>query len=84
MAFDGIFGVVQHLTNVLFFFQQVFSEQNRENVVNKERCLTLEENIADLESNLKERNNEWENEKRKYVSEIKRLRSQVVNDPSCF
>jgi len=66
----------------------VFSEQNQENVGYKERCNTLEETIADLETNMKERSNEWEGDKRKYVAEIKRLRNQVqwniLGNPGCL
>lgn len=36
-----------------------------------------EETIADLQTKLKEKSDEWQNEKRKYVNEIKHLRHEV-------
>ncbi|KAK3742015.1 hypothetical protein QZH41_003953 [Actinostola sp. cb2023] len=57
--------------------KKVFSEQSQESARYKERSIELEETITDLESKLKERSDEWQTETRKYVNEIKRLRSQV-------
>ena len=50
---------------------------SQESAKYKERSVEQEETIADLESRLKERSDEWQNDKRKYVNEVKRLRNEV-------
>jgi flagellar motility protein MotE (MotC chaperone) len=56
---------------------QVLSEETQESAGYKDRSLEQEETIADLETKLKERSDGWQNEKRKYVNEIKHLRHEV-------
>lgn len=59
------------------FSEQVLSAESQESAVLRDRVTEQEEVIADLEARVKERNDAWQNDRHKYITEIKHLRNEV-------